>query len=53
MRGPATPDSLVDLLALATVGDMMPLTGENRYFVKAGLELMNDRPRPGLEAIKR
>jgi len=53
VRGPATPDSLVDLLALATVGDMMPLTGENRYFVKAGLALMNDRPRPGLEAIKR
>jgi single-stranded-DNA-specific exonuclease len=52
VRGGTKPESLVDLLALATVGDMMPLTGENRYFVRAGLELINSSPRPGLEAIK-
>ncbi|MGD8413236.1 MAG: single-stranded-DNA-specific exonuclease RecJ [Candidatus Latescibacterota bacterium] len=52
VRGDTSPETLVDLLALATVGDMMPLTGENRFFVKAGLELINSSPRPGLEAIK-
>jgi len=52
VRGNTAPESLVDLLALATVGDMMPLTGENRYFVRTGLELINTSPRPGLEAIK-
>jgi single-stranded-DNA-specific exonuclease len=52
VRGKRTPESQLDLLALATVGDMMPLVGENRYYVRAGLELMNRSPRPGLEAIK-
>jgi single-stranded-DNA-specific exonuclease len=52
IRGNNEPEALLDLLALATVGDMMPLVGENRYFVRAGLELMNESPRPGLEAIK-
>jgi single-stranded-DNA-specific exonuclease len=52
IRGRYAPESLLDLLALATVGDLIPLTGENRYFVRAGLELMNESPRPGLEAIK-
>ena len=52
IRGGIKPESLFDLVALATVADMMPLTGENRYFVRAGLELINSAPRPGLEAIK-
>jgi single-stranded-DNA-specific exonuclease len=52
VRGGASPDALIDLVALATVGDMMPLAGENRYFVRKGLELINASPRPGLEAIK-
>jgi len=52
VRGSTAPEALVDLLALATVGDMMPLTGENRYFVRTGLELINTSPRPGLEAMK-
>ena len=50
--GDRTPESQMDLLALATVGDVMPLVGENRYYVRAGLELMNASPRPGLDAIK-
>jgi single-stranded-DNA-specific exonuclease len=45
-------DTLLDLTALATVGDMCPLVGENRYFVRSGLELMNRAPRPGVDAIK-
>jgi single-stranded-DNA-specific exonuclease len=52
VRGATEPADLFDLLALATVGDMMPLTGENRYFVKTGLDLINSAPRPGLVAIK-
>lgn len=31
------------IVAIATVADCMPLVGENRLFVKRGLELMNDR----------
>jgi single-stranded-DNA-specific exonuclease len=50
--GAQSPDSLLDLVALATVADMAPLVGENRYFVHAGLERINRAPRPGLEAIR-
>jgi single-stranded-DNA-specific exonuclease len=52
VRGRVEPDSLLDLAALATVGDVAPLVGENRYFVRAGLQKMNERPRPGIGAIK-
>jgi len=44
-------DELMDLVALGTVADMMPLLGENRYLVKQGLELMNASPRLGLREI--
>lgn len=40
-----------DLVALGTVADMMPLTGENHLMVKTGLRLMNTRPRPGISAL--
>jgi single-stranded-DNA-specific exonuclease len=52
VRGACDPASLMDLVALATVADMATLAGENRYFVRAGLELINRAPRPGLEAIR-
>jgi len=52
IRGKYEPEELLDLLALATVGDMSPLVDENRYFVRAGLDLMNRSTRPGLLAIK-
>jgi single-stranded-DNA-specific exonuclease len=42
---------LMDLVALGTVADMMPLLGENRYLVKQGLELMNASPRLGIREI--
>ncbi|MFC2016800.1 single-stranded-DNA-specific exonuclease RecJ [Chloroflexota bacterium] len=41
-------DELMDLVALGTVADMMPLLGENRYLVKEGLELINANPRLGI-----
>lgn len=42
----------LDLAAVGTVADVAPLTGENRTFVRHGLALMNDRPRPGLRALR-
>ncbi|HET6347449.1 MAG TPA: single-stranded-DNA-specific exonuclease RecJ [Candidatus Krumholzibacteria bacterium] len=52
VRGAVEPDSLLDLVALATVADMAALTDENRYFVRAGLEQINRSPRPGIDAIR-
>jgi single-stranded-DNA-specific exonuclease len=44
-------DELVDLVALGTVADMMPLLGENRYLVKQGLKLINASPRLGVREM--
>ena len=41
----------LDLVALGTVGDMMPLTGENRTIVKFGLERLQETKKPGLRAM--
>jgi single-stranded-DNA-specific exonuclease len=46
-------NSLLDLVALGTVTDMVPLTGDNRYWVKRGLELLNNTMRPGLQEMMR
>ncbi len=40
-----------DLAALGTVADVMPLVGENRAIVAQGLEQINTRPRPGIQAL--
>ncbi len=47
------PDLLgmLDLVALATVCDVMPLTGLNRAFVTQGLRVMARRGRPGIAAL--
>jgi single-stranded-DNA-specific exonuclease len=42
---------LLDLVALGTVADLVPLLGENRALVQQGLERMNHQPRPGIEAL--
>jgi single-stranded-DNA-specific exonuclease len=42
---------LLDLVALATVADVAPLTGVNRAFVRQGLRVMARRERPGLAAL--
>ena len=51
--GQAAPDllALLDLVALATVCDVMPLTGLNRAFVTQGLKIMARRARPGIAAL--
>jgi single-stranded-DNA-specific exonuclease len=42
---------LLDLVALATVCDVVPLTGVNRAFVTQGLRVLGLRGRPGLAAL--
>ncbi len=44
---------LLDLVALGTIADVVPLTGENRLLVSAGLERLNATERPGLLALKK
>lgn len=49
----AEPDlrEMLDLVALATICDVMPLTGLNRAFVRQGLAVMARRARPGIAAL--
>lgn len=42
---------LLDLVAIATVADIVPLVDENRIFVKYGLYAINDRRRKGLAGL--
>jgi single-stranded-DNA-specific exonuclease len=44
---------LLDLVALGTIADLVPLTGENRILVSAGLHRLNLTQRPGLIALKK
>ena len=44
---------LLDLVALGTIADIVPLTGENRILVSAGLQRLNTTARPGLVALKK
>lgn len=41
----------LDLVALGTVADVVPLVDENRIFVHRGLQKINERPRPGIRAL--
>ena len=53
LSGRAAAMEYVDLAALSTVADVVPLLGENRFIVRAGLQRMNEAPRPGLAALRR
>lgn len=54
-RGKVPPDllSLLDLVALATVCDVVPLTGVNRAFVVKGLQAMRQQAHVGLSELAR
>ncbi|MDA0769709.1 MAG: single-stranded-DNA-specific exonuclease RecJ [Chloroflexi bacterium] len=45
------PEHLLGLVALGTVADVGPLTGENRFFVKRGLEELNKTQNIGIRAL--
>ncbi len=46
-------EDLLDLVALGTVADLVPLLGENRTLVHRGLACLNRMERPGIEALCR
>jgi single-stranded-DNA-specific exonuclease len=48
---PNLPYHLLDLVALATVADVVPLVGENRILVRHGLRLLGESRWPGLRAL--
>jgi len=48
---PACADQFLDLVALGTVADMVPLTGENRVLARRGLDALRRTERPGVRAL--
>lgn len=44
-------DCYLDMVALGTVTDMVPLVADNRFLTKRGLEVMKNSARPGLRAL--
>lgn len=51
LLGDETPEAWTELAALGTIADLMPLTGENRVIVKAGLASMARSAFPGMTAL--
>jgi single-stranded-DNA-specific exonuclease len=51
LREASPADADLDLVALATVADVVPLVGENRSLVRRGLEQMRRARRPGIQAL--
>ncbi len=51
----AEPDlrQYLDIVAIGTIADMVPLTGQNRIMVMAGIDVMKDSRWLGIEAIKK
>ncbi|MCI0184473.1 single-stranded-DNA-specific exonuclease RecJ [Sulfoacidibacillus ferrooxidans] len=45
------PEELLEVVALATIADQVPLIGENRIFVKEGLRQINRSPSVGIHAL--
>ena len=43
----------LDLVAIGTVADLVPLVGENRKLLRFGLEQLSETTRPGLVALKK
>jgi len=44
---------LLDLVALGTIADIVPLQGVNRTLTKVGLGLLNSSPRPGISCLQK
>ncbi len=42
---------MIDLVAIGTIADVMPLEEENRFIVSRGLDMLNHTERPGLCAL--
>ena len=53
LMGRPMPRHLLELAALGTIADMVPLLDENRYLVKEGLVELGQTRRPGLKALYR
>jgi single-stranded-DNA-specific exonuclease len=45
------PRAFLDIVALGTIADVVPLTGVNRALVRAGLKVLETAPKPGLDAL--
>jgi single-stranded-DNA-specific exonuclease RecJ len=52
MQGLPFPSQYLDLVALGTIGDVVPLTGENRIMVKEGILLLDRGALPGIAALR-
>jgi single-stranded-DNA-specific exonuclease len=51
VRDPSSAESDLDLVALATVADVVPLVGENRSLVRRGIAEVRRARRPGIRAL--
>jgi single-stranded-DNA-specific exonuclease len=41
----------IDIVAISTIADIVPLIGENRILARLGLEVINSSPQPGIRAL--
>jgi len=51
LNKPESTHSLLDLVAIATASDIVPLSDENRILVSEGFKLINKNPRPSLKIL--
>lgn len=51
LLGEDTPDAWLELVALGTIADLMPLIDENRVLVRKGLKQMAESSFPGMSAL--
>lgn len=51
LLGQSESEKVLDLAAIGTVADVVPLRGENRIFVKSGLPRINETNNKGLKAL--
>ncbi|HOB19698.1 MAG TPA: single-stranded-DNA-specific exonuclease RecJ [Candidatus Atribacteria bacterium] len=51
LGGTAAVEEYIDLAAIGTIADVVPLTGEDRILAALGLKAVNERPRPGIKAL--